>query len=98
MGHRRGAPLFATIPSTTIAREKAMQRYKNLSGESGVIAYELGDRSITVRFSGGDRYLYTDQSAGADNVTEMQRLATLGSGLSTYISQVVKERYARKLD
>jgi hypothetical protein len=75
-----------------------MQRYKNLSGESGVIAYELGDRSIIVRFNGGDRYLYTDQSAGADNVTEMQRLATLGSGLSTYISQVVKERYERKLD
>jgi len=75
-----------------------MQRYKNLSGESGVVAYEIGDREITVRFNGGERYLYTDQSAGADNITEMQRLATLGSGLSTYISQVVKERYARKLD
>jgi hypothetical protein len=75
-----------------------MQRYKNLSGESGVLAYEIGDRSITIRFSGGDRYLYTDQSAGAENIAEMQRLATLGSGLSTFISQVVRERYARKLD
>ena len=75
-----------------------MQRYKNLSGESGVVAYEIGDRDITIRFNNGERYLYTDQSAGADNITEMQRLATLGSGLSTYISQVVKERYARKLD
>jgi hypothetical protein len=75
-----------------------MQRYKNLSGESGVIAYEIGDRSITIRFMGGERYLYTDQSAGAENIAEMQRLATLGSGLSTFISQVVKERYARKLD
>ena len=75
-----------------------MQRYKNLSGESGVLAYEIGDRAITVRFSGGERYLYTDQSAGADNIAEMQRLATLGSGLSTFISQVVKDRYARKLE
>lgn len=75
-----------------------MQRYKNLSGESGVVAYEIGERAITIRFTGGERYLYTDQSAGAGNITEMQRLATLGSGLSTYISQVVKERYARKLD
>ena len=90
--------MFATIPSTTIAQGNAMQRYKNLSGESGVLAYEIGDRAITVRFSGGDRYLYTDQSAGADNIAEMQRLATLGSGLSTYISQVVKDRYACKLD
>ena len=32
-----------------------MQRYKNLSGESGVLAYEIGARSITIRFTGGDR-------------------------------------------
>ncbi len=75
-----------------------MQGYKNLSGASGVQAYEIGDQSITVRFNSGERYLYTDGSAGADNIAEMQRLATLGSGLSTFISQVVKERYERKLD
>lgn len=75
-----------------------MERYKNLSGASGVQAYDIGDQSITVRFNTGERYLYTDQSAGADNIAEMQRLATLGSGLSTFISQVVKERYERKLD
>lgn len=75
-----------------------MHRYKNRSGESGVVAYDIGRRSITVEFDGGVRYLYTDGSAGADNITEMQRLATLGSGLSTYISQIVRERYARKLN
>jgi hypothetical protein len=75
-----------------------MQRYKNLSGESGVVAYEIGKRSITVRFTNGDRYIYTDQSAGADNIAEMQRLATLGTGLSTFISQVIRDRYERKLD
>lgn len=75
-----------------------MQRYKNRSGESGVVAYDIDKRSITVEFTGGTRYVYTDQSAGADNITEMQRLATQGSGLSTYISQIVRERYARKLN
>jgi hypothetical protein len=74
-----------------------MQRYKNLSGESGVVAYEIGAQSITVRFRSGERYLYTDQSAGADNIAEMQRLATVGRGLATWISQVVKARHARKL-
>jgi len=75
-----------------------MHRYKNISGDSGVVAYDIGRRSITVEFHSGERYLYTDDSAGADNITEMQRLATLGSGLSTYISQIVRERYARKLN
>lgn len=75
-----------------------MQRYKNLSGESGVVAYEIGKGAITVRFTHGDRYLYTNQSAGAENIAEMQRLATLGSGLSTFISQVIRDRYERKLD
>ena len=56
-----------------------MHRYKNISGESGVVAYDIGRRSITVEFRSGERYLYTDESAGADNITEMQRLATLGS-------------------
>jgi len=75
-----------------------MHRYKNINGESGVVAYDIGRRSITVEFRSGERYLYTDESAGADNITEMQRLATLGSGLSTYISQIVRERYAQKLN
>jgi hypothetical protein len=75
-----------------------MQRYKNQSGESGVVAYDIGDRSITIQFSGGDRYLYTVESAGAANIAEMQRLARAGRGLATFISQVIRQRYAHKLD
>jgi hypothetical protein len=54
--------------------------------------------SITVQFSGGDRYLYTTDSAGAANLAEMQRLAASGHGLSSFISRVIRNRYARKLD
>jgi hypothetical protein len=75
-----------------------MQRYKNQSGESDVVAYDIGDRSITIQFSGGDRYLYTVESASAANIAEMQRLARAGRGLATFISQVIRQRYAHKLD
>jgi len=75
-----------------------MQPYKNLSGNSGVVAYDLGAGSITVQFINGDRYLYTEESAGAANIAHMQRLAIAGRGLSTFISQVIRKRYAKKLE
>jgi len=75
-----------------------MQRYANRSGHSGVVAYELGTDSITVKFTGGDRYLYDTDTTGADHIARMRELAREGQGLSTYISQHVRDRYARKLD
>jgi hypothetical protein len=73
-----------------------MERYKNLSGDSGVTAYKIDNDSITVRFIDGTSYLYTKATAGAQNISEMQRLARDGQGLSTFISRVVKDRYAKK--
>lgn len=75
-----------------------MQRYKNRSGDSGVVAYDIGEQSIVIEFRGGDRYLYTAASAGPANIVIMQRLATEGRGLCAFISKVVRKRYARKLD
>jgi len=74
-----------------------MQRYKNLSEQSGVVAYDISAGAITVQFRGGERYLYTDASAGAANIAHMQRLARTGRGLCTFISQVIRDRYAHKL-
>jgi hypothetical protein len=74
-----------------------MERYKNRSGESGVIAYEIRRGAIVVQFVGGDKYLYTDKSAGDENISTMQRLAEQGAGLSTFISQYVHDRYSHKL-
>jgi len=74
-----------------------MQRYANLSGKSGIIAYRIGSGTITVEFAGGIRYLYTVGSAGAANIDRMHELAVAGRGLSTFISQHVHDRYARKL-
>lgn len=41
-----------------------MERYKDLDGDSGVVAFEIGEGSITVQFSTGMKYLYTVKSAG----------------------------------
>jgi hypothetical protein len=74
-----------------------MQRYKNQSGDSGVVAYDIDAGSITIEFRGGDRYLYTIASAGAANIAHMQRLARSGRGLCSFISQVIRNHYERKL-
>jgi hypothetical protein len=75
-----------------------MQRYANLGGDSGVVAYAIAPGQITVRFRHGPAYVYDASAPGPGAVAEMQRLARAGRGLSTYISQQVRDRYARKLD
>jgi hypothetical protein len=74
-----------------------VQRYKNRGGESGVVAYDIDAGQIIVEFRNGERYLYTEDSAGAANVAQMQALAEAGHGLSSFISQHVHDRYARKI-
>lgn len=74
-----------------------MERYRNIKGDSGVLAFEAGDDYIKVRFVGGDVYLYTDAATGRRHVEQMKKLAAKGKGLSTYISRYVKNGYAAKL-
>jgi hypothetical protein len=73
-----------------------VNRYANLSGDSGVTFYSIGVDSITVEFQDGWRYLYSHASAGRANVEHMITLARAGRGLSTFISREVRERYASK--
>lgn len=74
-----------------------MQRYGNRAGDSGVVAFRLYDDAIAVQFRNGDIYLYDEFRPGELDVQQMQQAARVGSGLSTYISQNVRERFARKL-
>jgi hypothetical protein len=74
-----------------------MEKYKNLSGNSGVVAYEIGSDSIIVEFEDGGTYLYTKHSAGAANIKQMKLLAKAGRGLSTFIVNNVRDKYAAKL-
>jgi hypothetical protein len=73
-----------------------VERYKNLDGDSGVVNYEYGPDFIRVQFRSGSTYVYDYTQPGAEHVERMKELARSGSGLSTYISQVVRSAYARR--
>ena len=73
-----------------------MKRYRNLSGNTGVIAYEIRPHAIDVQFAGGDIYVYSYASAGPEQVEEMKRRALAGRGLATFISQHVQHAYESK--
>lgn len=73
------------------------KRYGNLHGNSGVISYETGKNYINVTFHGNETYVYNEIKPGKLKVEKMKELAATGSGLSTYISQHVREDYYKKL-
>ncbi len=73
-----------------------MTKYENLSGNSGVTAYEIGNDWIKAQFLHEWIYLYTVESAGSSNIEEMKSLAQSGQGLSGFISRNVKYNYAEK--
>ena len=73
-----------------------LERYRNLGGGSGVTHYEIGPDYIRVQFEGDAIYVYDHGCPGRRFVDEMKSLAVAGRGLSTYISQHVREAYARK--
>ncbi len=74
----------------------AMERYKNLSGHSGVVAFEILRGGIAVEFVNDSIYLYTVESAGREQIAEMKKRARAGRGLSTWISQE-KPDFAERL-
>ncbi|WP_348268911.1 hypothetical protein P8936_07000 [Edaphobacter paludis] len=74
-----------------------MQPYKNLSGTSGVVAFEAGDDHINIEFEGKQRYRYDYTIPGKKEVETMKSLAKRSKGLATFISKNVRERFAAKL-
>lgn len=74
-----------------------MQRYSNLSGQSGIKSYTVGSNYIDVYFSDGAAYRYTYASAGSTAIEQMKQLAASGRGLNSYINRYVKYDYAVKL-
>ena len=74
-----------------------MRRYKALSGDAGVVAYESGAEFIYLDFRDGRGYAYTYVRPGREDVEEMKRLAASGRGLTTYVNKYVRDRYERRL-
>lgn len=75
-----------------------MQRYKNSSGQSNVLAFELLDNGIMVQFNDRSQYTYQSTRVGMKNMTEMKRLAVNGQGLNSFINrtQMVRNGYSHK--
>lgn len=73
-----------------------MENYKNLSGDSGVVAFELGFNFIKIRFTGFKTYTYNYVKPGKLHVDNMTTLAVQGRGLCSYISRRVKHNYYSK--
>ena len=74
-----------------------MIKYLNKEGHSGVTGYEINSGSIAVEFNHDAVYLYTYKSAGKKVIEKMKTLAEGGRGLSTYISQNVKDGFENKI-
>lgn len=71
-----------------------MEKYRNLGGDSGVSAFEIGYDYIIVKFSGTARtYRYSNRKAGKNHVETLKQLARRGNGLNSYINKYVKHLY-----
>ena len=77
----------------------AMQRYKNLTGQSNVDAFEILDNGIIVQFNGHSQYTYQSTKVGMNNMTEMKRLAVNGKGLNSFINRTasIRNGYSKKI-
>lgn len=73
-----------------------MEPYRNVGGDSGVVAYESGPDFMRVQFSDGSIYLYTYASTGHQNIEQMKQVASNGQGLNSFINTTVRKAYARK--
>lgn len=72
-----------------------MKTYKNLSGKSGVLAYEVGKTYIRIKFSGDSMvYTYDYKRPGKQLVEEMKELALKGRGLSDFIIDYVGANFS----
>ena len=67
------------------------------AGSAGIESFEIGTRSIKIRFAEGGTYLYDQTRPGKVHVAQMIALARAGAGLATYINQQVRGNYARKI-
>ncbi|MGB4956937.1 MAG: hypothetical protein WBO49_00625 [Candidatus Saccharimonas sp.] len=79
-----------------------MQQYKNLSGESNIASYQIGEDYIIVGFEASKYsvamfYKYTYAASGQNVIDHMKQLALHGAGLNSFINtHPVKKQYIAK--
>ena len=72
------------------------ERYRNLSGDSGVTYYAIGPDFIAVQFHDPTVYIYDHTRPGRAHVEQMKVFAVGGRGLGSYITRHVRKAFARK--
>lgn len=74
-----------------------MKTYKNLSGNSGVVAYEIGKTFIKIKFDGESGiYTFDYKRPGKQLVEQMKLHAAKGMGLGSFISEKVGANFSSK--
>lgn len=75
-----------------------MKAYRNIDGDSGIVAYDYGDDWIMVQFKGGQTYEYQASKIGQAHVSTMKELADSGEGLNAYIRRnpIVRNGWSSK--
>ena len=86
------------MEAATAPRMPPFHRYRNLSGHSGVVAYSIQSDAIALEFVDGSIYLYSHDCPGRRHVARMKVLAREGSGLSSYISRQIRNRFTARLE
>ena len=72
-----------------------MKTYGNGNGNSGIVAYEIGEDYIDVEFRNGGIYRYEEANIGRLNFLNMQTAAIIGCGLNGFINKFVRNRAIR---
>jgi hypothetical protein len=73
-----------------------MTKYKNLSGNSNVDAYEYTVETFTVRFNDHSHYVYSTFKNSLSEIERMQSLADTGRGLGTMLATKPYHPHDRK--
>lgn len=73
-----------------------MTIYKNLSGKSGVEAYEYTANSFTVKFRDGMHYLYSVSQNPLSEIQKMQQYGDAGIGLGTMLATMPHHPHDKK--
>lgn len=76
---------------------RSLERYRDVSGDSGILAYGIGPDFVVVEFKSGSAYLYNYAEPGRKHVEAMKQLARAGDHLTTYINQHVRGNYSAQL-
>ena len=74
-----------------------MEIYKNLSGRSGIQAFEYIQDGIIIKFINGGVYEFTNYSAGSETISKMKFLARNGLSLNRFINSHSKNLFSRKI-